>query len=258
MTARPKAHDARDTRRLLVEAALELFAEQGYFATSLRDIGRAVGIRESAIYHHFAGKEALFEAVLFEPDEGERFGPPAAPPMPPQPLDQAALQALFERWVAVAMDKFSTLRERKRFRIMLSEGMRLAHSGKLNYFDKMAPLRQPIIDFVGQLMEADVLARRDPQLTGMMLMAPLLLWRQLLEVMPEHEYVQHPQRYGRQVVEQFLQGALGAASPDRDLSPDRNPIPDRNPNPDLNPDRNQLPNPSPQLPRPAPRRDWID
>ncbi len=239
MSARPKAQDARDTRRLLVEAALELFAEQGYFATSLRDIGRAVGIRESAIYHHFSGKEALFEAALFEPEEGERFGPPAAPPMPPLPLDRAALQALLERWVAVAMDKFATLRERKRFRIMLSEGMRLAQSGKLNYFDKMAPLRQPMIDFFDQLMQAGVLTRRDPELTGLILMAPILLWRQLLEVMPEHDYVQHPHRYGRQLVEQFLVGVL---ADEQSQSPDLRPSPPPTPTPTHR----------------APCRDWID
>ncbi len=219
MSARPKAHDARDTRRELLEASLELFAEQGYFATSLRDIGRAVGIRESAIYHHFAGKEALFEAALFESDDGERFGPPATPPLPSGPIDRAAVQQLLERFVLAALDKFVTLRERKRFRIMLTEGVRLAQSGKMNYFEKMAPMRQPMIDFVAQLMDAGVLARRDPQLAGMLLMAPLLLWRQLLEVLPEHEFVQHPHRYGRQVVENYLDGAMAATERTRPPPP---------------------------------------
>ena len=41
MAARPRSTEARETRRDLVEAALELFAEKGYYGVSLRDIARA-------------------------------------------------------------------------------------------------------------------------------------------------------------------------------------------------------------------------
>lgn len=61
---RPAAADARDTRREILDAALDLFAERGFHATSMRALARAVGVRESAIYHHFSSKEALLEAVL--------------------------------------------------------------------------------------------------------------------------------------------------------------------------------------------------
>lgn len=208
MAARPKASEARNTRADLLEAALELFAEQGFYATSLREIGRAVGIRESAIYHHFASKEALLEAVLFDLD-GE-------PPVRPGPLQagEAAVQSagdvapLLERWVVAMMDKFSTLRERKRFRIMLTEGMRLAQSGKLNYFEKMEAVRQPVIDQIRAMMAAGALAPRDPEATAVTLIAPIMMWRQLIEVSPEHRFVQHHRAFAKQVVEQFLQGAL--------------------------------------------------
>ena len=62
--ARPPNADGARTRQAILDAALALFAEKGYFGTSLRDVAGAVGIRESALYNYFAGKEALFEALL--------------------------------------------------------------------------------------------------------------------------------------------------------------------------------------------------
>src|SRR5262245_9610878 len=62
--ARPINADGQRTRQAILDAALALFAERGYFGTSLRDVARAVGVRESALYNYFPGKEALFEAIL--------------------------------------------------------------------------------------------------------------------------------------------------------------------------------------------------
>lgn len=52
------------TRQELVEAATRLFAERGYEDTSIDAVLRETGVSRGALYHHFAGKEALFEAVL--------------------------------------------------------------------------------------------------------------------------------------------------------------------------------------------------
>ena len=52
------------TRQELVEAATRLFAERGYEDTSIDAVLGETGVSRGALYHHFAGKEALFEAVL--------------------------------------------------------------------------------------------------------------------------------------------------------------------------------------------------
>ena len=62
--ARPPNADGQRTRQAILDAALALFAAKGYFGTSLRDVAGAVGVRESALYNYFPGKEALFEALL--------------------------------------------------------------------------------------------------------------------------------------------------------------------------------------------------
>ena len=58
------------TKRALVDVAQELFTAQGYAATSLDAIVSGARVTKGALYHHFSGKQALFEAV-FERVEAE-------------------------------------------------------------------------------------------------------------------------------------------------------------------------------------------
>ena len=48
----------------LLDAARELFGEQGYDATSIAEIGLRAGIAKSVLYHHFGSKAALYQAVI--------------------------------------------------------------------------------------------------------------------------------------------------------------------------------------------------
>ena len=58
------------TRRALIEMGEELFTEHGYAATSLDSIVAGAQVTKGALYHHFSGKQALFEAA-FERIEGD-------------------------------------------------------------------------------------------------------------------------------------------------------------------------------------------
>jgi AcrR family transcriptional regulator len=59
-----RAAQGRATRGQLIEVATQLFTEHGYEGTSIEAVLAAAGVSRGALYHHFAGKEALFEAVL--------------------------------------------------------------------------------------------------------------------------------------------------------------------------------------------------
>ncbi|MGL4743698.1 MAG: TetR/AcrR family transcriptional regulator [Dermatophilaceae bacterium] len=48
-----------ETRERIVHEAAELFAVKGYAATSIREIGSAVGVSSAALYHHFPTKQAI-------------------------------------------------------------------------------------------------------------------------------------------------------------------------------------------------------
>lgn len=56
--------EEKNTREIILMEALNLFSNKGYAAVSMRDIATVVGIRVSSIYHHFSGKQALFEALI--------------------------------------------------------------------------------------------------------------------------------------------------------------------------------------------------
>lgn len=52
------------TRDRILFAAGELFATRGFHATTTRQIADAVGIRQPSLFHHFASKDAIAEALL--------------------------------------------------------------------------------------------------------------------------------------------------------------------------------------------------
>lgn len=54
----------RATRQRLITVATELFADRGYEATSMEAILDRAGASRGSLYHHFAGKDRLFEAVV--------------------------------------------------------------------------------------------------------------------------------------------------------------------------------------------------
>lgn len=64
MAMNKKAERGRATREQLIEIATRLFAERGYEDTAIEAVLHESGVSRGALYHHFAGKEALFHAVL--------------------------------------------------------------------------------------------------------------------------------------------------------------------------------------------------
>src|SRR5438445_5848999 len=58
-----RIRDPGHTRALVIDAAEQLFAEDGFAATSMRDISTASGISHPLIHHHFGSKEGLYAAV---------------------------------------------------------------------------------------------------------------------------------------------------------------------------------------------------
>lgn len=57
---------AERSRRRVLDAALSLFAHQGFRATSVRDIADRAKVSTGNVYHHFADKEAIFRELLEE------------------------------------------------------------------------------------------------------------------------------------------------------------------------------------------------
>ncbi|MEV4717282.1 TetR/AcrR family transcriptional regulator [Micromonospora noduli] len=60
----------RSRKDEILEIAVGLFAARGYHGVSMDDIGAAAGVTGPALYHHFAGKEAMLAAALIPVSEG--------------------------------------------------------------------------------------------------------------------------------------------------------------------------------------------
>jgi AcrR family transcriptional regulator len=90
------------TREQFIAVATRLFAERGYDDTSIESVLQATGASRGSLYHHFKGKDALFEAVLeaVESDVGQRTA--AAAVDAPDAFE--TLRAGCLAWVRIAGD----------------------------------------------------------------------------------------------------------------------------------------------------------
>ena len=60
-----KVPGEKGTKEKIFDAAVDLFAEKGYEGVSIRDIAKAVGIKESSVYKHYSSKDAILD-IIFE------------------------------------------------------------------------------------------------------------------------------------------------------------------------------------------------
>ena len=61
-----RSQQVEATRRAVLAAARSSFGTKGYAQTSVDEIAAAARVTKGAVYHHFAGKKALFRAVHAE------------------------------------------------------------------------------------------------------------------------------------------------------------------------------------------------
>lgn len=64
MSEAAAAADSTDSRRLLLDAAIRLFAKHGLDGTTVRDLAQEAGVNLCMISYHFGGKEGLYRACL--------------------------------------------------------------------------------------------------------------------------------------------------------------------------------------------------
>ena len=63
-TAKQNEEIRRQTRSQIVEAAFELFANEGYAKTSISSVAKKAGISKGLIYHYFDSKQSILEAIF--------------------------------------------------------------------------------------------------------------------------------------------------------------------------------------------------
>lgn len=181
--ARPRKSEERDTRQDILHAALDLFAENGFFGTSMREIAREVGVRESALYHHFPSKQSILEALA------QTYGPGHARHL--AELDIGAMleavgpRQLLEQIVQFMITTWSTPHEQKMLRIMMSEGPRLGEHDVLNLPAYIFQARRMVSRIFEEMMRKKLIKKADPITVTVAFMAPLMMMRMIYLVMPK-------------------------------------------------------------------------
>ncbi|MEO8680082.1 MAG: TetR family transcriptional regulator [Vicinamibacterales bacterium] len=203
--ARPRNADGQRTRQALLDAALDLFAEKGYFGTSLRDVASAVGVRESAIYNYFPSKEGLFEALILADQHTklERLASIAEAPI-------TDVRDVLEQLAVSSLESFAAPRQRKLFRILMSDGIRLAKVGRMNLYEQLATGRDRLHAVMRRLTSEGWLRTADAEALAISFIGPLNLWRQLHAIDADLAIIRDPRAFARQHVDQFLRGAAVA------------------------------------------------
>jgi AcrR family transcriptional regulator len=204
---RPVHADGRQTRQAILDAALDLFAEKGYFGTSLRDIAGIVGVRESALYNYFPGKEALFNALL-EADEEHRAE--AFAEILRLPIGSA--REVLDRLAMGALESFCQPRQQQIFCVLMSDGMRLAKEGRINLLERMTSAKAPLRDLMRRLIAIEGLRPRDPEFLALEFIGPLLLWRHRHALGHSSAFMTNRKAFVRNHVDQFLKGAMPQAA----------------------------------------------
>jgi len=203
---RPVNANGERTRQAILDAGLQTLAEKGYFGSSLKDIAKLVGVRESALYNYFSSKEALFHAILDAAAETreEQWAAFLAEPM-------GDARSVLERLATRILEIFCEPQQQFLFLVMMSDGVRLAKQGKLDLVGRMTNGKAPFKGLIQQWISDGSLRPGDPDVLSMVFMSPLAAWRQLHAVDPNSSVVANREQFVRDHVDHFLQGAGSVA-----------------------------------------------
>ena len=198
------------TKQKILEAALELFSVQGYEATSISQLAKAVGIRKASLYSHFENKQAILDALIQttleqyaqhsiftkadwdDPDftrDKENLTPEAAAQM-------------FMGQIRYILHDPQISRARKMLTIEQFQNPQMAQlQTRQNYTDVM----RYFTGLVRFLIRQGRLADSDPNITAAQLCLPISVWINLCDREPEREdeIMQLIQRHIRQFFEVY-------------------------------------------------------
>lgn len=119
---------AKDTKQRILEAALDMFSENGYAGTNIRELAASLNLVKSSLYRHFESKEEIWNAVLDKMSSyhDERFG--TADNLPSIPQNTEELYQMTMRMVNFTVHDDNIIKCRK---LLLTEQFRDERARKL-------------------------------------------------------------------------------------------------------------------------------
>jgi len=173
---------ANDTKERILEAALEMFSQNGYTGTNIRELSASLGLVKSGVYKHFESKEAIWNALLDQMIAyyGEHFGSPEHLPPVPDSLDE--LTQLTMRMVNITVHDEKIIMTRK---VLTLEQYRDVRARELATKHFLTGLTEMFTRIFTGMMEKGLLRKDDPKLLAFAYTAPISALIHLCDREPE-------------------------------------------------------------------------
>ena len=187
------------TKEKILHIALELFSEKGFDGTSMQDIAGRVGLTKAALYRHFAGKDALFDALIERLRAHYRAGFGATAENPPVPGSPDELVATGMAQVRFTVADETIIRVRRLLTLGQFRNARIAALAD-EYFH--AGLERMYTTVFAGMMERGLLREADPALLASEYVAPVGVLIRLCDREPQKREETLAQ------IERFLNGFI--------------------------------------------------
>ena len=173
---------ARNTKERILAAALEMFSQNGYAGTNIRELTASLGLVKSAMYRHFESKEEIWNALLDEMIAyyAERFGSPEH--LLPVPDSLEALVAMTMRMVDFTIHDERIIMTRK---LLTIEQFRDERARDLATKHFLTGLKEMFTHVFSGMMENGLLRRDDPAMLAIAYTAPISALIHLCDREPE-------------------------------------------------------------------------
>ena len=173
---------AKDTRERILEAALEMFSQNGYAGTNIRELSASLGLVKSGIYKHFESKEAIWNALLDKMIAyyAERFG--SAEHLPPVPDSPEELVSMTMRMVNFTVHDERIIMTRK---VLTLEQFRDVRARELATKHFLTGLTEMFTYVFTGMMDKGLLRKDDPKTLAFAYTAPISALIHLCDREPE-------------------------------------------------------------------------
>lgn len=163
-----------DTKKKILNSALDFFSQHGYSGASIRQIARAVGVRESAIYNHYKSKEEIFLAIL----SSFKLKTISKEILSDELLDEVVIPERFLKNFATRLiEHWNKPEERKFIRVLLMEQFTLIGNKELSTTDYLSELRKICQLIFNEMVNTKIINPFDPSLLADEFTASLFLIR---------------------------------------------------------------------------------
>ena len=173
---------AKDTKERILEAALDLFSQNGYDGTNVRELTASLGLVKSSVYKHFGSKEDIWNSLLDEMIAyyGARFGSPEHLPPVPDSLEGLVLMTM--RMVDFTVHDENVIKTRK---LLTIEQFRDERARALATKHFLTGLRDMFTPIFADMMDKGLLRRDDPEMLAFAYTAPISALIHLCDREPE-------------------------------------------------------------------------